>query len=65
MIEDDNFLKTKLTFGLVVRTDLQSIEAIKSYIADLNDVKVIYQRISTNQLYIKEKDINEKGNFFL
>lgn len=55
MKEEDKFLKTYLTFGLVIRTDLQTIEAIKEYIVGLDDVKVIYQRVSINRLYIKEE----------
>jgi len=54
MEEEDDFLQTRITFGLVLRTDLRSIELVKKYIASL-DIKPIYQRVTTNRLYIQEE----------
>lgn len=57
--EKKDFLENTFVFGLVIRASLKDINEIKEYIADTTDCHVIYQKISTNRLWIKEEDGNE------
>ncbi len=50
---EDDFLRTVLSFGVVIRADITQIQAIKQFIVDQGAV-VCFQKTSTNKLYIKE-----------
>ena len=55
MNEDMNdFFKTKFTFAVVTRADLEQIQALKQYLAE-HDLVIVYQKTSTNKCYIKEE----------
>lgn len=56
MEKKENFLKNNFIFGLVIKASLEDINEIKEYIANKTDSQVIYQKISTNKLWIKEED---------
>jgi len=53
---DEDFLKTHFCFGLILITNVDTIEKIKKYIAKQKDVTIVYQRLSTNALWIVEKE---------
>ena len=52
MTSKDEFLKTELSYALVLRGELDSINAIKEYISTISDIRLIYQRWSFDPLYI-------------
>jgi len=54
MRENIDFLTNKFSFGLIIRSNLEAIEDIKKYIAEHENISVIFQKISTNKLWIKE-----------
>jgi hypothetical protein len=45
------FLKTTVSLGLVIKADLETVQAIKKLLADHN-VNVIYQTVSAGKLWI-------------
>ena len=49
----DDFLRTILSYGIVIRADLQQIQNIKQFLVD-QGVVICFQKTSTNKLYIKE-----------
>ena len=56
MTNEDDFLSTRFNFALVVKGDIEDINNLKKHISEeLYDLKVIYQRISTNPLRIEEE----------
>lgn len=59
--EHNDFLKSNFCFGLVTISDVATIEKIKKYVAKQPNVKIIYQRLSTNKLWIVEKERNQGG----
>jgi len=56
MEKKEDFLKNKFVFGLVVKASLEDINMIKKYVVGKTDSDIVYQRISTNRLWIKEED---------
>lgn len=59
MKEKEDFLKNRFIFGLVIKASLEDINSIKEHIVNNTDSRIIYQKISTNKLRIKEIDGNE------
>jgi hypothetical protein len=54
-MNEDDFLSNYFTFALVVRGELNEINKLKEYISkELYNLKVKYQKISTNPLTIVE-----------
>jgi hypothetical protein len=53
---ENSFLKTRVSFGIILRADLNTIQSIKEYLADHDDVNVIYQKISGSRLWITEAE---------
>jgi len=51
---DDNFLKTIVSYGLVIRGNLSDIERLKEEIAKIDGITIVYQRISGGRLFIEE-----------
>lgn len=51
----DDFLKTILSYGLIVRGNVESIEELKKAVANIDGLKIVYQRVSGSNLFIKEK----------
>lgn len=56
MERKNNFLANRFTYGLVIKANLETIEDIKKYIANHDDINVIFQKISTDNLWIKGGD---------
>jgi len=54
MTQENNFLSNKFSHGLIIRADYETIQAIKKHISQYDDKKIIFQKISTNKLWIKE-----------
>jgi len=52
-MKEQDFLKTRLNFAVVLRCDIEEIQRIKTYLSQLQ-VEVIYQKISGDKLIIKE-----------
>jgi len=52
MKNKDDLLKTVLNWGLVIRTDLGTIDKIKQFLAELPDVELIYQTVDGGRLWI-------------
>lgn len=60
MNNDDmnDFLNTYINYGIVVRGTLEEITKIKEHLASIPDVKLVYQKLSINNLLIQEKPSN-------
>ena len=54
-MEEDNFIKTIVSYGLIVRGDIYDIEKLKREVAKIDGLKIVYQRISGNRLFIEEE----------
>ena len=55
MKEEDDFLSNYFNFGLVVKGELDDINKLKKYISkELYNLKIVYQRISTNPIRVEE-----------
>ena len=52
-MKEQDFLKTRLNFAVVLRCDIEEIQRIKTYLSQLQ-IEVIYQKISGGKLLIKE-----------
>ena len=50
----NDFLKTKFTFSVVTRADLEQIQGLKQYLAE-HGLTIVYQKTSTNKCFIKEE----------
>lgn len=53
--KDKDFLETVVSYGLVLRTGLGTLEKIKEFVAE-TDAKVVYQKTSAGKLEVVEKD---------
>lgn len=53
MNNDDDFFDTIFSFAVVVRADINQIQALKKYIAEQH-ITIAYQKTSTNKLIVKE-----------
>jgi hypothetical protein len=53
---EKNFLKTRVSFGIILRADLEAIDRIKSFLEQEDDVNVIYQKVSGSLLWITEAE---------
>lgn len=47
-----NFRKTLISYGIVIRADIDTIEKIKKYLSELPDVTVIFQLVDGGRLWI-------------
>lgn len=52
---DDDFLETKLTYGIVLRGNVEEIKKLKKLIKQDVSLQVVYQRLSGNKLKITEQ----------
>ena len=53
---EDDFLSNYFNFGIVLRGSVEDISKLKEFISNEGyNMKVIYQRISTNNLIIREE----------
>jgi hypothetical protein len=52
MKDANEFLKTELSYALVLRGELDSINEIKEYLSTIPDIRLIYQKWSFDPLYI-------------
>jgi len=57
--KNSDFLASFFSFGLVIRGNLENIQDIKEYISNCSDVNIIFQKISTNKLWIKEGEVDD------
>ena len=56
MKEENDFLSTFFNYGLVVKGDFKDITLLKEFISKEGyNLKVIYQKVSTNPLKIVEE----------
>jgi len=53
MVRED-FMKTYCNYGIVIRTDIDTLQKIKEYISSLEGVKILYQRPSLEKIYISQ-----------
>jgi nitrate reductase NapAB chaperone NapD len=61
MRNNNDFLKTRINFALVIRTDLETIEKIKEFLSQLPDVILIFQKADAGKLLIvRESDRADK-----
>ena len=60
MKDEDEFLRTELNYGLLVRGELNQIQRFKERIAeelsDSDDIRIVYQKLSASRLTIKESN---------
>lgn len=49
-----DFLRTRFSFGLIVRADVETIEAIKRFVASQN-LTPVYQVVDSSHLWIIRK----------
>jgi len=54
--ENSDFLRTELTFALVLRSDLETVQEIKKYLSEKEDVEIVYQTTDSGKLYITRKE---------
>lgn len=50
----DDFLRTEVTFALVLRLDLESVQQVKEFLTEKDDIDVVYQTTDSGKLYITE-----------
>ena len=50
---DDEFFSNIFRYAVIIKADISTINEIKHYLAE-RDIKVIFQKISTVPLWIKE-----------
>lgn len=51
----ENFLESRFSYALVIRADYKAIDQFKQYIAQHENIDVIFQKIGTQKFYITEK----------
>ena len=49
----DDFLKNFFSYGVIIRSDFETIKQLKKYLSD-QQIIVCFQKMSTNKLFIKE-----------
>jgi len=52
MNKNNDFIKTRVSFGLILRADLETIEELKRIIAERPDIEIIYQLVEAGRLWI-------------
>jgi len=57
----ENFLETHVNFGVVFHCHLKDVDRIKKEILEIGN-RVVYQRVSTNKLWICEDTPNNNKN---
>lgn len=62
MNNDIDFLDTNFAFALVVKGNIDEIKGFKEYLAKYDKVDYIYQRISTDRLYISDTPSEREDN---
>lgn len=55
----DEFLKTRVCYGLILRADLATIDEVKKLISERPGLEVIYQLMDVGRLWIVRA--NERG----
>lgn len=60
MTNNRDFLKTRVSYGLILRANLETIEELKRIIAERPGIEIIYQLIEAGRLWIIRD--NERGN---
>jgi nitrate reductase NapAB chaperone NapD len=59
MENNNDFLKTRINFAFVLRTDLENIAKIKEFLSQLPDVVLIFQKADAGKLLIVRE--NDRG----
>ena len=55
------FFGNQFSYGLILRANLDTIDDIWEFLAEHRDIMVIFQKISTSKLWIKEgEDTHDK-----
>lgn len=57
--QDNDFLKTEITFAVVVRADVGDVQNVKEFLDNQDEIRIIYQKSSGGKLYITEEGENE------
>ena len=60
-MNDDKWLETIVTFGIVIRCELDDIKDIKECINRIPNIEVVYQKTSSDPLYITRKNPAIRG----
>lgn len=61
-MDTKDFLNNDLSYAIVMRGDMSIIDEVKRYLAT-KDMRIIYQRMSFEPLYITDTDpSNSEGN---
>ncbi len=53
-MNNEGFFDTIFSFAIVVRADIDQIQALKKFLAE-HEIIVAYQKTSTNKIFIKEE----------
>jgi nitrate reductase NapAB chaperone NapD len=62
MRNNNDFLKTRINYAVVLRTDLETVEKIKEYLSQLPDVALIFQKADVGKLLIvRESDRGDRA----
>lgn len=51
--KNDDFLRTPISYGVILRGDIPDIRDLKEHLAELSEIEVIYQTTDAGKLYIK------------
>lgn len=57
----DDFLKTEISYGVIVQADIPIIQEIKEFLDSHDGVKIIYQTTGAGDLWIIRKNREEGG----
>lgn len=61
MNENKEWLQTIVTFGIVIRCNIDSIKDIKESIGRIQDIEVVYQHTSADPLFITRTNPSQRG----
>jgi hypothetical protein len=60
-MNDEKWLETIVTFGIVIRCELDNIKDIKDCINRIPNIEVVYQQTSADPLFITRKNPSVRG----
>lgn len=56
MENQDDFLETRVSYGVILRVNLESVREIKEFLANFEDAQVVYQTVDGGKLRIEKEE---------